>query len=182
MDRLAGRDYPTDEVEIYIDEAAAYRIEKLEEQASNATGGEQANIIHEQIAHQRAKAAASRYVIHLEGISSEQYDACVDAASEQFPVKTETTRNPLTFAPETVVLEDADRDQFFRTLLWSKFIRKVTGPGGGVDSNITPEWIAYFMSHAPIVAVVKVSAAIDKLRMITDWMDRIQTDDFFPKP
>jgi len=181
LDRLAGRNYPTEDVEIYLDEAAGYLIQKLEVDASNTKDGEQADLIHKQIEYQREKAAKSRYVIHMEGISSEEYDACVDAATEQFPIETKDSRNPLTMAPESQVIENPDRDQYFRTLLWSKFIRKVTGPGGGVDSNITPEWVAVFANRAPITAVVKVSNTVDNLRMITDWMDRIQTDDFFPK-
>lgn len=181
LDRLAGREYPTEEVEIYIDERAGYLIQKLEQQAANERDPEQADILHKQIEHNREKAAASRYIIHLESIPVEEYDACVDKAMEEFPLEYSESRNPLTFAPEKVVKENPDREQFFRTLLWSKFIRKVVGPNGGEDSNITAEWCAYFMAHAPIVASVKVHDAVEKLRMVSDWMDRIQTDDFFPK-
>ena len=179
--RLAGRDYPTEEVEIYIDERAGHLIQKLEEQASITKDGEQANVIHEQIKFQREKAKNSRYVIHLEGISVEDYDAIVDAATELFPVETKETRNPLTFAPESVVLDSPEREQYFRTALWAKNIRKVVGPDGGADENISQEWVAFFMGHAPIAALAKVNEAVEKLRMVSDWMDRIQTDDFLAK-
>lgn len=181
LDRLAGRDYPTEEVEIYIDEAAGHRIQTLEERASNEKDGKQADLIHEQIKFEKAKAEKSRYVIHLEGISVEDYDALIDEAVAQFPVEYTESRNPLTYAPEKAAVENQDREQFFRTALWAKFIRKVVGPDGGSDSNITPEWVAYFMGHAPIAATAKVAVAVEKLRMISDWMDRIQGDDFFPK-
>lgn len=181
LDRLAGRDYPTETVEIYIDESAGYLIQKLEAQAADTKDPDQADIIHAQIEFQREKAKNSRYVVHLEGISVEDYDALVDKSVELFPVQTKETRNPLTYAPESVVIENPEREQYFRTALWAKFIRKVVGPDGGADTNISQEWVAFFMGHVPIAALVKVNEAVEKLRMVTDWMDHVQTDDFLAK-
>jgi hypothetical protein len=181
LDFLTGREYPTEDVEIYLDERAGYLIHKLEQEAARTTDGEQANIIHEQIAFQREKAQKSRFVLHLEGISVEEYDKVVDLVTEAFPVEYTESRNPLTFGLERTPKESPDREQMFRTHLWAKFIRTVTGPNGGVDDDISPEWVAVFMNHAPLIALGRVEAAVQELRMTSDWMDALTTEDFLAK-
>lgn len=181
LDRLLNRNYPTEEVVVYLDEAAGYRIQRLEAEQARANG-EQANVIQKQLDFQHEKAAASRYIVHLEGISVEEYDATIDAAQAEYPLEFEEKRNPLTFATERFAVESPQREQFFRTLLWSKFIRKVVGPDGSVDSNITPDWVAAFIAHAPVIAQLRVAQAVELLRMTTDWMDTLQDDDFLAKP
>lgn len=181
IDRVVNRDYPTDTVEIYLNENAGLRILKLEQDRAVATDGEQANLIEKQIEAWREKAKDSRYIFHLEGISSEVYDSVVDAATENFPLEYNEFRNPLTQALVREVKDNPDREVYFRTHLWAKFIRKVEDSEGNVDDNITAEWIAVFANNAPLMAQVKIQASVDLLRMTTDWMDHIQDEDFLAK-
>lgn len=181
VDRLASRDYPTEVIEIYLDEAAAYRMARLESQLSVTTDGDQANVIQEQIEYLRRKAIASRYLLHLEGISSEEYDAVVDEATAEFPLEYVDSRNPLTFKTDRTVVENPDREAFFRIHLWAKFIRKVEDAEGRIDDNIDAEWVAQLNKKAPLMALVKIQGAVELLRMTTDWMDKIQDEDFLVK-
>ena len=83
---------------------------------------------------------------------------------------------------EREVVESEAREQLFRNLLWAKYIESVTDHEGNVDDDITPELVAVFCLRAPIMAPIKVSEAVEKLRMTTAWMDELQGADFFPKP
>jgi hypothetical protein len=181
LDAVVGRDYPTEEVEIWLDEAAAYEIEKLEEELDRTKNGDKAVALAERLDDLRERAHKSRYVITLQAITVEEYDNVVTAALEQFPQEFIETRHPLTFALERTPKPSEERQQFFRTHLWAKFIRKVTGPTGGVDDDISPEWCAVFLSNAPLMALGRVEVAVDKLRMVSDWMDRLASDDFLAK-
>lgn len=181
LDRLNGRNYPTEDVEIYLDEAAGHRIQKLQEDRLNCSDAEQALLIDEQIEHWRDKARESRYILHLQGISVEEYDAVVEMAQKEYPVEWRESRNPLTMATEREPVANEDRDQLFRTHLWAKFIVSIEDAEGNIDDNITPEFISIVQGHAPLVAQGKIAQAVHSLRMVTDWMDQIQGEDFLAK-
>lgn len=181
LDRLVGRNYPTEEVVVYIDEAEGYEIEKIEKLLSISKDPGKRERLEAALAEHRAKAEPSRFVFHLQGISTEEYDSLVDAAEEAYPYEYREGRNPLTFEPERTVIESTERDTFFRTALWAKFIRKVEDPDGNVDDNITPAWVARVSGLLPVMASLKIAKAVEALRMTTDWMDKIQGEDFLAK-
>lgn len=181
LDRLEGRNYPKLEVPVYLDEEAALIVMELAAQRADTKDPDEVNLIDEQMLSYAPRLEASKYILHLEGISTEAYDAVIDEGNEAHPVKYETEINPLTMAKVRTPIEDEDRDHYFRVHLWAKYIRSVEAPDGSIDSNITPEWVAVFCNKAPIVSLIAVRDAVEKLRMTTDWMDQIQNEDFFPK-
>ena len=194
LDRLAGRNYPTEEVVVYLDEAAGYRIGKIEDELDaerarlkvlkgDALKETQGKIekLESELSASIADAEGSRFVFHLEGISTEEYDKVVDAAQKEFPLEYKENRNPLTFAIERSVVPNDEREVFFRYHLQAKFIRRVVDPNGNIDDNITPDWVAQVANLLPVIGQIKLQTAIEKLRMTTDWMDRVQGEDFFPK-
>lgn len=181
LDRLAGRNYPREKVTIFLDEALGYRVQAKVDELSNEKDADRAEALGDEIGALIEELNSASYTVHLEGISVEEYDATVDSADEQFPLEFTTEQNPLTFAREKIVVPNPEREQYFRTLLWSKYIRSVETSSGEVDDNITQEWVAVFLNRAPVMAQIRLSSAIDALRMTTDWMDAIQTDDFFRK-
>lgn len=196
LDRLTGRNYPTEEVAVYLDEAAGYALEKVEDELTNARARAKlfkdskevlAEItkeilkLEEQRDAIREAAQASRFVFHLEGISTGDYDKVVDAARDAHPYEYRESRNPLTFALEREVIGTDERDVYFRTHLWAKFIRRVVDPDGNEDANISPAWVAQVLDLLPTVGQVKIQEAVDALRMTTSWMDNIQGEDFLAK-
>lgn len=196
IDRVTGRNYPKDEVVVYLDEESGYNISKIEKELELAgqkiklAGDDkvllaeakaQVDQLEAQLEANREKASESRFVFHLEGISTRDYDKCVDEAQEQFPLEYTETRNPLTFKLEREVVENDDRETYFRTLLWSKFIRRVVDPSGNEDSTISHEWVKQVADLLPIMAQIKVATGVETLRMATDWMDHIQGEDFLAK-
>lgn len=183
IDRLVGRSYPTKDVEIYLDEKAGHRIQELLVERDQVGAGDVKSLerIDADLAAWRKKAADSRYIIHMEGISVEEYDKVGDAAREQFPIEYNESRHPLTMELERTAVENDDRDTYFRTQLWSKFIRSVEDPMGAIDSDITPQFVAVMSGALPLVAMVRIQLALEELRMTTDWMDAIQDEDFLAK-
>ena len=181
LDRLASRNYPTEDVVIFLDEAAGHRIEKLATDLSNTSDSDQAAIIEKQIDALAEKARESRYVVHLRGISVEAYDATVDEATAMYPLEYRETRHPLTMELERYPVESEGREIYFRTHLWAKYIESVEAPDGSVDDNISPQWVAAFLNHSPIVAQARIKNGIEQLRMVTGWMDQIQGEDFLAK-
>lgn len=194
LDRMTGRNYPTEEVVVFMDEAGAYKRNKLQRQIAEETyllkgdtaekakaRGKKITIMQNKLDEMTAEIAESRVVFHLEGIPTEQYDALIDDAAEQFPYEYVESRNPLTMKLEREVKENADRDVYFRSNLWAAFVRKISDASGAEDTTHTPEYMRAVMGAMPIVGVAHVQTAIEQLRMVTDWMDEIQTDDFFPK-
>lgn len=180
LDRLADRNYAEDSVEVFLDEKAGHQIRKLTLSLAEAQPEDHEHIEAE-IEAVREKARDSRYIVHLQGISTESFDAVVDAANKEFPPEYEVSRNPLTMATEREEKPNEDRDQYFRTHLWAKFIKSVEDADGNVDENITPEWVAVFIAQAPIIAQARVSVVVNELRMMTDWMDELQGEDFLAK-
>ena len=182
LDRLNGRNYPTETVEIYLDEEAGLAAMELQEAITAEKDGEKVNAMQDELVALGETLAQSKYVLRLRGISTEEYDATVDAVREQYPLEYRDTVNPMTFSREREVVESEAREQLFRNLLWAKYIESVTDHEGNVDDDITPELVAVFCLRAPIMAPIKVSEAVEKLRMTTAWMDELQGADFFPKP
>ena len=181
LDRLASRNYPSEEVEIFLDERAAYMALKAKDRADSEADAEKADALYAEAEEWAEKARAERYILHVEGISSESYDECVDLANESYPIEYEEYTNPLTLQKTKTPLGNEDRDTLFRALLWSRFIRKIESPNGEVDDVITPEKVAAIMGVAPVRALIAVRDAVELLRMTGDWMDAIQTEDFFHK-
>lgn len=181
LDRLVGRNYPTEDVVVYIDEAEGYEIEKIEKLLSISKDADKTARLEKALAEHREKAANSRFVFHLEGISTEEYDKTVDAAEEAYPYEYRERTNPLTFAVEREVVADEKRETFFRTHLWAKFIRRVEDPDGNVDENISPAWVAQVSGLLPITGSLKIAQAVEALRMTTEWMDKVQGEDFLAK-
>lgn len=181
LDRVVGRNYPTESVEIYIDERGGYELAMLDKKIANETDGDKVNELDAERTKLVESLAVSKYIIHLEGISIENYDATVDDANEQYPVEYEESVNPITFAKTKTPLPSEERETYFRTHLWAKFIRSVEAPDGSIDDAIDATWVGVFMGHAPIMAQIRVQQAVETLRMTTNWMDAIQDEDFFPK-
>lgn len=182
IDRLQNRNYPTEDVEIFLDEAEGKIILDLKTKLlQDSLSAEERETIENDITLHSRKAWESRYVLHLRGISVEEYDAVVDAAAEQYPHEYTEYHNPLTAAREREIVPNEDRDLYFRTHLWSKYFESIEDGQGNVDTNMTPEFVAIFLKLAPVAAQAQIGISVHKLRMVTDWMDEIQGEDFFPK-
>lgn len=181
LDRLAGRNYPTEDLIVFLDEGAAHKHQALSKELAETTEEAEVARLEADLAKVEEALRESAYTIHMRGISVEAYDKIVEAAQEAYPVEYRESVHPLSFTKEREVVESEERERHFRTHLWAAMIESVEASDGSIDDDITPEWVGAFLNHAPIIAQYRVSVVVESLRMTTDWMDAIQTDDFFRK-
>jgi hypothetical protein len=181
IDRLLNRNMPTEEVSIFIDEAAQWDRVRLEKQAGSVTDAEELDDLEDQIADAIARVRASEVVFTIRAISSERYDELIDEAKKRYPVRYEKVTNPLNGRTTHEEIPSADRDTLFNQLYLAECIVQVR-MGNDVDANITPEWVESFEKFAPLDALRVVTTKAYKMRMVGEWMDEYQSEDFLPKP
>jgi hypothetical protein len=184
IERLQGRNMPTDTVTLYLDEGAAYErrliLEELDGPKSRRSTALLADL-EAKLAEVEARIRESAVVIHLRGISSERYDELLDLARESFPIKYEEFTSPLTGQKTRTEIESEERDNLFTALYLSAVIEKAVA-GGEEDADITPEWYEQFKRFIPLDGLRMVIEAAYKMRMTVQWMDEIQDEDFSPRP
>lgn len=180
LERLTGRNLPSDTVIIYLDENAQYHVEQLDEEIAGIAKDDA--ILKEKEALRQSyidQRDASAVKIHLRGISSKRYDELVDEAQKEFPLDVEITQNPLTGRKDRIPVPNPERDTLFMKLQWVASIAGAELPGGDTaDDNIDLAWISLFLDNAPVAALALIAERINKLRMATDWMDGLQSADF----
>lgn len=191
LDRLRNRSYPTEDVSIYLAEDAAYIKSVYEEEAASiriigsdeekSAATDRLEALHAKIDEASQAIKDSEVVVTLRAISSERYDELIDEARAKFPVKYDKVMNPLTGRAQKEEIESPDRDTLFTNLFLGEVIVKAT-IGNDVDDQIDALWFKEFQKYAPLDAIRVLVTKAYKMRMVTEWMDEIQNEDFSPRP
>lgn len=135
LDAIKGRAYPTDEVTVYYDTAAVYRLKGLENQrlaldmaANNAKEGDEANEFDAKIAELDAKIEAVRAEVEASGVTFEMRgfapavrDSLVDQARADFKVEE--------------VLDGTDAGNWLNARAISESIIRAKAADGSVDEH-----------------------------------------------
>lgn len=181
---VQGRGYPKDEVHIHLDEATAYKIQRLEEKINAEDDGNKINALEAEIESLRAELARSRYTFKLTGISTERQEELLAKAKSDFPVEYERQKNPFT---QTMVQiekpnpeQDAKRDRYFTHLLWQAHIEQIVSPTGAVDTAPSLETIES-LRKMPTAQIKKLVRAIDKMQVAADAFETATDEDFLAK-
>lgn len=177
LDRLLGRNYPTDEVVIYLDEAAGYKVSELRRKAKMSADPETAAAIEEQIDALDREVVKSAAIFRLQGMPNEEYDAIIDDIYEQMPAEYEETTNPFTGRKEKTEIHDPKREDLLNTTVWARFLTEIE-TSEGTQRGFTEDEAAVMRGKLPIDGVRRVQEVIQKLRMATSWMDQIQDEGF----
>lgn len=146
LQHASGTSFPTDTVNIYTDVDAAYHIEKLEQQANSETDTDKVSALEEQIAVLRKRFEASRYVVHMRGLSGKVEEEINADADKLFGEDVPEKANP-------------QKDEWYNRALIGRHIVKVVDAEGRVDESkwdsdkikalfatITPEGVARLAS------------------------------------
>lgn len=181
IERLQGRNMPTEQVSIFIDEAAAWEVQQLEEEAATTRDEDQLAELEAQIEAARAAVKASEVVFTMRAVSSKVYDELIDQTYASFPKKFEKVVNPMTGRTTQELIASPDRESLFNRIYLAECIVSVK-MGNDIDDSITPEWVKQFEDFAPLDALRLVTTTAYKLRMSSEWMDHYQDEDFSPKP
>jgi hypothetical protein len=195
VDVLKGRGYPTDEVEVFIDESVAFvasdledAIRKLDEKMGSEKDRSKLDELvarHEKLIAEKDKLieemGGARYVFHLQGISEGQRDDIWKKSTERYPVKHDTDRNPLTGKVDRVEVQSPERDKYFTSLLWQAHIKKIVDPTGDEQEGITVEDAFELRRSLPLASIGKITEAIEKMRASTAVFMMTVDEDFLAK-
>ena len=195
VDVLKGRGYPTDEVDVFIDESVAFvasdledkirRLrEKMEAEKDKSKLDEVLKKYEDLMAEKDAlikEMGGTRYVFHIQGISEGQRDDIWKKSVERFPIKHDTDRNPLTGKVDRVEVQNPERDKYFTGLLWQAHIKKIVDPGGNEQDGITVEDAFELRRSLPLASIGKITEAIEKMRAATTVFMMTVDEDFLAK-
>jgi len=192
VELLQGRGYPTQTVEIYLNESAIYNLaserEKLEElikslgkRSEKESEKNEREKIESAIDEAQEDILTSKVFVFLQGVTEGKRDEIYRQATKKYPVEYEAP-NPMSGLlgkqSERIEKESADRDQLFTDLLWQAYIAKVVNAGGDEQSEFAYSTIRTMRDSLPLNAMVKINEAIDKLRSSTALFDLETTEDF----
>lgn len=195
VDVLKGRGYPTDEVDVFIDESVAFvasdledkirRLrEKMEAEKDKSKLDEVLKKYEDLMAEKDAlikEMGGTRYVFHIQGISEGQRDDIWKKSVERFPIKHDTDRNPLTGKVDRVEVQNPERDKYFTGLLWQAHIKKIVDPEGNEQDGITVEDAFELRRSLPLASIGKITEAIEKMRAATTVFMMTVDEDFLAK-
>jgi hypothetical protein len=195
VDVLKGRGYPTDEIDVFIDESVAFvasdmedKIGKLREKMESETEKSKLDEILKKYEDLMAEKDAliremggTRYVFHVQGISEGQRDDIWKKSVERFPIKHETDRNPLTGKVDRIEVQNPERDKYFTGLLWQAHIKKIVDPEGNEQEGITVEDAFELRRSLPLASIGKITEAVERMRAATTVFMMTVDEDFLAK-
>jgi hypothetical protein len=192
IDALKNKAFPTDEVEIFIDEHAAFLasgvetkiadIAKLMDNTSDTKELKELTERHEELVARLEKIVeemgGARYVIHIQGISEGEREDLFERALEKYPMQHEVDRNPYTGEVERTEKDNPKRDRLFTNLIWQAHIKKIVAPDGSEQDGISVEEAVELRRALPLASIGKITEAIEKMRTSTALF-MLSTDENF---
>lgn len=186
IDRLVGRNYPTSDVYVYLDEQAAFNRNHLKFQLLDDTlplTTEERVKMEAEIEAIDAQLRADRYTITLQGFPPEEYDQVLAEVNEQYPIEYAEYTNMFSGQKVKEEVDNPDRTKLLLAMLWAKSIVKVTDPSGAFDETELDNGTAARMrGNFPIDGRRKIDVRIQELRLASAWMDEIQDEGFLATP
>jgi hypothetical protein len=196
VDVLQDRGYPESTVEIYLDESTIYELstikEKLEE-LDNSIGKkvetEKQKAQREDLLTKRdelnEKLLASKYTVHLAGISEGRREEFYRNAVKKYPVQYEAPNgisSLLSSDQQKVEKDSPERDALFTDYLWQGHIKKIVNPDGDEQVDFSYSTVRTMRETFPLSAMIKMNEAIEKLRASTALFTIETGEDFLAKP
>lgn len=180
LDRLANRNMPTDTVTIYLDEDAAYHRQLAKEEIAVTMDGDKLSELEQKIVDLTERIKESKVELKLRAIDSNRYEQLLAEVEEIYPAKTEITTNPLTGQRTISPKSDPEREEYFDQLYLAEIIVQAEAYGE-IDDDINVNWVKEFYKLAPLDGIRRLVATAFKMRMVGQWMEEIETEDFSPK-
>lgn len=186
FDVLEGRTYPTDEVTISIDEAAAYDLEKVAREFSKVT-----DITNEDVEKYQAKLDAlkdrienSKFTFYLQGVPDDLIEDAKDVADERFDKKKKQRKTAdgrlEKYLPEE---EQMAHVKFFSAVVMALHVTKIYNHKTGAELVApSPDEVGHFFDKAPGAAKQRLNTAISSLRVESSAYESTMDEGFFPKP
>lgn len=177
LERLRGRNMPTEKMVIYLDEAGAWDRIRLAERMAEETDGDVLSKLEDEYEALTAQVKASAVTLTLRGMTNDEYDDIVAQAKKTYPVKYEKDINILTGENSIIEVPNEARENLINDLFLGATIVKAEFDGA-TDEDIDAEWYHEFKGLAPLDALRRVAETAYRMRMASQWMDEIQNADF----
>ena len=184
---LQERGYPKTEIDIYMDEAAMYELSTIAEELEGLT--EKQNVQREELTTKRnetqARLLASKYCVHLMGISEGKREEFYRQAVKKYPVEYQAQSGISSLIgvdSGKTEKNSPERDALFTDYLWQGHIQKIVNPDGDEQTEFTYSTIRTMRESFPLNAMVRINEAIEKLRASTAIFTMDTGEDFLAKP
>lgn len=191
---LKERAYPSDVVNVYLEEQAAYdaaqigeRIAEIE-QLDAESGYNLSEDLAKELADITAKREklievidANKYQFKITGISEGKRDELLKQSLKKFPMEYDEAISPITGEVTKTEIPSQERNDYFTELLWLEHITSITAPDGAVQEELTIDDVRDIRSALPISATGAITEAIEKIRVSTAVFLMKVDEDFLAK-
>ena len=187
FDVLSGVSYPKDVLTIYMDEAAAYDLEKLLREIS---GTSENDVTEESVEALRVKAEAlksrienSKYTFFLTGVSDDRIVDARTLTDKEFEKRKKPRKNASGHI-EKYLPEDQQYEwmRYLNAVVQSLHIEQIVAPNGAVMTAPSPDEIAHFYDKAPGAEKGRLDQAIASLRVKSESYEASIDEGFLAKP
>ena len=193
---LQDRGYPGAEIDIYMDEAAMYELstiaeelDELDESIIKKAETEKQKAQREELTTKRndtyARLIASKYVVHLMGISEGKREEFYRQAVKKYPIEYQSQSgisSLIGVESNKIEKNSPERDSLFTDYLWQGHIQKIVNPDGDEQADFAYSTIRTMRESFPLNAMVRINEAIEKLRAATAIFTIETGEDFLAKP
>lgn len=182
LEVIKDRAYPTETVNVYLDEETAYHASVVKEKLdSTDVKSKDYQMLERDLDTLVAKLEESKYVFSIIGISEGKREELYEESIKVFPVEYKEDKNPFTGEVTRNELESKERDRLFTNMLWAAHISQVTAPNGDIQGVMSTAEVTQLRDALPLAAVGTINQAIDKIRAATAVFMFTVDEDFLAK-
>lgn len=182
MDAVKDRAFPTQEVNVYLDEETAYLAADANERLKQTpAAGKEYVAIQKEVDSLVSKLEESKYVFTIRGIAESRRDEILKLASDKYPVEYREDKNAYTGEIKREEIEDDKRNSLFTSMLWSEHIAQIVAPDGSIQEGISAEDAKELRGSLPLASSALVNRAIDKIRAASAIFMMTVDEDFLAK-
>ena len=153
---LSGRDYPTHEVDIYLNEALGFELFQVEQKRRDASlpEGERAKR-DEEFRGLMAQAEKEKFTVRMKAIPEQVRMDIVQKLEEEYPEKKDFMGKPQ---------ENLEKDTEFTKRMWRAYIQAVVDPSGAV-ATVGEEEVNALYANAPSTAHDTINTGLAELQI-----------------
>jgi hypothetical protein len=184
IDTLAEKEYPSDTVEIFMDEVAAIELAKIAIKIDQVpeSDPETLEVFLKDAVKWQKRLEKSMHLFHIKGVSDDTITDLREIAAAEF----ESRKRPRKAAnghldrilPES---EQLNYVRYFNALVLSVHIKQIVRDDGAILTAPSAEEIATFVDKGPTTEKQKLQRAIDRLRARAEDFERKIDVDFLAK-
>jgi DNA-binding Lrp family transcriptional regulator len=196
LDAIRDRAYPTQDVDIFLDEDVAFLASQVDAEIKelnkslDLSASDEAIIkeLTEELDALIAKRnelvetmGGSKYIFTITGISEGKREDLYNKSIEEFPMEYEKSKNPFSGQEEKTEVENIARNRFFTDLLWAAHITKIQSPDGSEQVGINSDEATELRRSLPLASSARISEAIENIRTATTVFMMTADEDFLAK-